>query len=91
VTSPHSIVVSWDQSTSPDAIGYRISYSTPASYISASNRIGNVLVTGRSITSHTVTGLEEDTLYVITVQTRTNNGFSVGSDNVPVATWTDGK
>jgi len=91
VTSPHSVEVKWDPSSSLDANGYRITYTTTASYISMSSRTGNEVVDGRASRSHTITGLEEDTLYVITIQTRTNNGFSVDSDNVPVTTWTSGK
>ena len=44
-----------------------------------------------STTSHTLTSLEENTPYSITVQTSTNNGFSGNSDVVSVTTWTAGK
>ena len=89
--SPQSVVVTWTQSPSADSTGYRIIHNTTAPYISVNNRSGNMTVNGPSTTSHTFTGLEENTPYTITVQTRTNIGFSVNSDPVSVTTWTDGK
>ena len=49
------------------------------------------MVTGRSTTSVTLTNLEENTLYTITVQTDSSGTLSVNSDVVSVTTWTDGK
>jgi len=87
VTTPRSIEVTWDQFPSPVATGYLISYTTIASYTSG----GSVMVTGRSTTSVTLTNLEENTPYTITVQTNSNSTLSVSSDPVSVTTWTDGK
>ena len=47
---------------------------------------------GRSTTSHTLTNLEEYTLYTITVQaTASDNRISANSNEVSVTTYTDGK
>ena len=87
VTSSQSVDVTWDQSPSVDANGYLISYTTVASYTSG----GSVMVTGHSTTSVTLTNLEENTPYTITVQTDRSGTFSGSSDPVSVTTWTDGK
>ena len=50
-----------------------------------------MMVTGRSITSVTLTNLEENTPYNITVQTDSSGTLSVNSDVVSVTTWKDGK
>ena len=89
--SSQSVEVTWTQSPSTDATGYHIIYTTTASYISVNSRSGNITVNNPGTTSHTFIELEENTLYTITVQTRTNIGFSVNSDPVSVTTWTDGK
>ena len=87
-----SVVVMWDQSPSTDVTGYLISYSTDASYISESDRMRSVMVTGRSTTSVTLTNLEENTPYTITVQSDSSiDGLSAASDIVSVTTLTDGK
>ena len=86
-----SVVVMWDQSPSTDVTGYLISYSTDASYISESDRMRSVMVTGRSTTSVTLTNLEENTPYTITVQSDSSDGLSAASDVVSVTTLTDGK
>jgi len=87
-----SVVVMWDQSPSTDVTGYLISYSTDASYVNESDRIRSVMVTGRSTTSVTLTNLEENTPYTITVQSDSSiDGVSVPSNVVSVITLTDGK
>ena len=49
-------------------------------------------VNGGSTTSGTLTNLEEDTLYIITVQaTTSDNRMSANSNEVSVRTYTDGK
>jgi len=81
-----SVVVMWDQSPSTDAIGYLVSYTSMASNTSG----GNVIVTGRSTTSVTLTDLEANTPYTITVQTDSSEGLSLPSDAVSVTTLTAG-
>ena len=86
--TPRSVEVTWNQSSSSDVTGYLISYTTTASYTSG----GSVTVSGGSTTSHTLTNLEEDTLYTITVQaTTSDNRMSANSNEVSVRTYTDGK
>ena len=88
VVTSLSIQFTWEQSLSPDVTGYLISYTTTASYTSG----GSVTVDGGSTTSHTLTNLEEDTLYTITVQaTISDNRMSANSNEVSVRTYTDGK
>ena len=85
--TPHAVKVMWVQSLS-DATGYLISYTTIASYTSG----GNVTVNGHDTTSYTLTNLEENTLYTITIQATTDdNRMSVYSNEVSVTTYTDGK
>ena len=87
VTS-RSIQITWEPSSSLNVTGYLISYTTTASYTSG----GNVTVDGGSTTSGTLTNLEEDTLYTITVQATTNdNRTCANSNEVSVRTYTDGK
>jgi len=87
-----SVVVMWEQSPSTDVTGYLISYSTNASYISKSDRMRSMIVTGRSTTTVTLTNLEENTPYTITVQSdSTSDGLSAPSGVVSVTTLTDGK
>ena len=86
--TPRSVVVSWEPSSSSDVTGYLISYTTNASYTSG----GNVTVNDGSTTSGSLTNLEEDTLYTITVQaTTSDNRMSANSNEVSVRTYTDGK
>ena len=86
--TPRSVEVTWKVSSAFDIIGYLILYTTTASY--AMN--GSMTVDGGSITSHTLTNLEEDTLYTITVQaTASDNRMSANSNEVLVRTYTDGK
>ena len=88
VVTSSSIQITWDPSSSSDVTGYLISYTTTASYTSG----GNVTVNGGSTTSGTLTNLEEDTLYTITVQaTTSDNRMSANSNEVSVKTYTDGK
>ena len=87
VTS-RSIQITWELSSSSDVTGYLISYTTTASYTSG----GSVTVDGGSTKSHTLTNLEEYTLYTITVQaTTSDNTMSANSNEVSVRTYTDGK
>ena len=87
VIKPRSIMVAWDQPSSTIITGYLISYSTTALYTSG----GNVMVTGRSTTTVTLTNLEEKTPYTITLQIDSNGVLSPPSDVVSVTTLTDGK
>ena len=86
-----SVVVMWDQSPSTDVTGYLISYFTDASYISDSDRMRSVMVSGRSTTSVTLTNLEENTPYTITVQSNSSDELSASSEVISVTTLTDGK
>ena len=86
VLSPRSVEVTWTLSSSPDVSGYLISYTTNASYTSG----GSVTVNNDSTIS--LTGLEENTLYSITIQAINSDGrLSANSNEVSVTTHTDGK
>ena len=88
VTAPHGVEVSWHESSSSGVTGYLISYITNASY--AMN--GSVTVNGGSNTSGTLTDLEEDTLYTITVQAITSdNRMSANGTVISVTTYTASK
>jgi len=87
VLSPHTIKVTWDQTSSSGVTGYLISYTTTASYTSG----GSVTVNGSSTTSGTLNNLEENTLYTITVQAISNSRTSGNSNKVSVTTMTDSK
>ena len=88
VLSSRSIMVTWVSSQSTDVTGYIISYTATASFSDE----GSVTVNGRSTTSDTLTNLEEDTLYTITVQaTGNDNRMSANSNEVSVTTYTAGK
>ena len=89
VLTPRSIRVSWDEVTAADVTGYRILYTTTAEYISPSSEM--MTVDDSDITSITFTGLEEATLYRISLESKIGTEFSIPSDVVPVTTWTDGK
>ena len=86
-----SVLVIWDQSPLTYVTGYLVSYSTDASYISESDRMGSVMVTGRSITSVALTNLEENTPYNITVQSDSSGGLGAPSYVASVTALTDGK
>ena len=88
VLTSRSILISWKISSSSNVTGYLISYTTTALYTSG----GNVTVDGGSTTSGTLTNLEEDTLYTITVQSIDSyNRMSANSNEVSVRTYSDGK
>ena len=88
VLTPRSVRVTWTVSSSPDVTGYLISYTTIVEYTSD----GSVTVNGGDTTSGTLTDLEENTLYTITVQaTASGNRMSGNSNVVSVTTYTDGK
>ena len=88
VVTSRSIQITWKPSSSTDVTSYLISYTTTASYTGG----GNVTVDGGSTTSGTLTNLEEDTLYTITVQATTSHStMSTNSNEVSVRTYTDGK
>ena len=88
VVTSRSIQITWEPSSSSGVTGYLISYTTTASYASG----GSVPVNDGSTTSSTLTNLEEDTLYTITVQaTTSDNRMSANSNEVSVRTCTDGK
>ena len=88
VSTPCSVEVTWDPSPSPIVTGYLISYTTSASYTSG----GSVTVNSNDTTSHTLTNLEENTLYTISAQATTDdNRMSTYSNEVSVMTYTDGK
>ena len=82
-----SIKVTWNRPSSPGVTHYLISYNTSALYTSG----GNVTVNGGSNTSHILTNLEENTLYIITVQAATNSRISATSNEVSVTTLADSK
>ena len=82
--TPRSVKVTWTISSSPDVTGYLISYTTNTSG-------GSATVNGGSTTSHTLSNLEESTLYTIIVQATTSNIRSGNSTAVSVTTYTDGK
>ena len=91
VLTPRSVEVTWTVSSSPDVIGYLISYTTTADYIDMNDRSDSVIVSGNSATSHTFVNLEESTLYTIGVRATTNDGGMSGSIVVSVTTYTDDK
>ena len=86
VLTPRSVQVTWEPSPSSNVSSYLISYTTTASYISG----GSMSVDGTT-TSHTLTNLEENTLYTVTVQATNSNGMSAYSNEVSVTTYTDGE
>jgi len=90
VLTPRSVKVTWNppsSSSSSNVIGYLISYTTTASY----TMNGRMTVNGGSTTSYTLTSLEENTLYTITVQAIGNGTRSPNSNEVSVRTYTAGK
>ena len=87
--TPRSVEVTWTVSSSPDVTGYLISYTTNAQYIDISSRSGSVMVS--SATSHTLSNLEENTLYTIGVRATTNDNRMSSNIEIPVTTYTDGK
>ena len=87
MTTPRSVEVTWHKSSSSGVTGYLISYTTTASYASG----GNVTVNDGSTTSGTLTNLEENTLYTITVQATSDNRMSANSTVISVTTYTASK
>ena len=88
VLSSGSIQIIWESSPTDDVNGYLISYTTTVPFTSRES----MMVNGGSTISHTLTDLEEDTLYTITVQaTTSDNRMSANSNEVSVRTYTDGK
>ena len=85
--TPRIVVVTWEPSSSSDVTGYLISYTTTASYASG----GKVTMDDVYSTTYTLTNLEEDTLYTITVQATSSSRMSANSNEVSVRTYTDGK
>ena len=78
--------VTWDELS--DATEYIISYSTTASNING----GNVIVKGGNTTCHTLTNLEGNTPYIITVQaTASDSRKSALSGEVSLVTHAAGK
>ena len=75
VLTPRSVVVTWEPPPSSNIISYLISYTTTALYTSG----GSMSVDGTT-TSHTLTNLEEGTLYNITVQATNSSGTSANSN-----------
>ena len=67
--TPRSVEITWNPSSSPDATGYLISYTTTASYTSG----GSVTVNGRDTKSSNLENLEENTSYTIIVQVTTDD------------------
>ena len=81
---PTSIELSWAPPTQLNGIitGYFLTYNTGSGELSSEN------ITA-SVTSYTVTGLEENTLYRLTVSAETSAGRGEGS-TVSVRTLPDG-
>lgn len=83
-----SVEVTWEApSPISNVTSYLITYTTTASYASNSN----LAVDGFDNTSGILTGLEESTLYIITVRAITDTEDSGESEEVTVTTYTDGK
>ena len=81
VLSHCSVEVTWDELS--DATEYIISYSTTASNIND----GNVTVKGGNTTCHTLTNLEGNIPYIITVQaTASDSRKSALSSKVSIRT-----
>ena len=81
--TPYSVEVKWDESSG--ATGYLILYTTTSSNAS-------VTVNDGSTTSYTLTSLEQNTQYTITIQANgDDNRMSVKSNEVAVVTYSDGK
>ena len=86
--TPRSVQVAWTPPSSlSDVTGYLISYTTTASYTSG----GSMMVSGNSAARGILSNLEEGTTYTITVQSNSNDGFSIDSNAVTVTTYTAGK
>ena len=87
VSTSRRVKITWNLSLACRIVTvYIISYTTNVSYASG----GNVTVNGNS-TNGTLTNLEENTLYTITVHAIANNTLSCYSCEVQTITYTDGK
>ena len=82
-----SAKITWDASLSPQVTSYLISYTTTAEYTKG----GRIRVYGQKSTSYTITSLEENTEYVVTVQAMINNIGSSNNPKVTILTYSDGK
>ena len=91
VLTPRSIEVTWNAIRQSYATGYLISYTTTASYTYGRS----VRVYGHTVTNYTLTNLEENTLYTVTVQGTYSGsgvtGVSAISNKFSIKTYTDGK
>ena len=89
VLTSTSVEVSWIPSNLiSNVIGYLIVYTTTASYTGG----GNMTVNGRDTANGVITGLEEYTLYAITVRAISGSRMLSGDSNeVSVRTYTDSK
>ena len=86
VLSHCSVEVTWDELS--NATEYIVSYSTTATNVYD----GNVTVKGGSTTCHTLTNLEGNTPYIITVQaTASDSRKSALSSEVSLVTHAAGK
>ena len=83
VTS-QSATFTWDASLSSQVTSYLISYTTTAEYTNG----GSITVSNHS-TSCTITNLEENTEYVVTVQAMINDIGSFANPKVTI--FTNGK
>ena len=81
-----SAKIIWDASLSPQVTNYLISYTTTAEYTSG----GSIKVNDRT-TSYTITHLEENTEYVVSVQATINTIGSSNNPKVKILTYSDGK
>ena len=89
VLTPYSVEVMWRPSfLLPNVTSYLISYTTTASYTSG----GTVTVNGFDALRYTLTDLEENTIYAVTVQAINDRGIPSSISNVAtVTTYTDGR
>ena len=81
-----SVKIMWDASLSSRVNSYLISYTTTAEY----TKNGSIKVNGRS-TSYTITHLEENTEYVVSVQAMIYKTGSSNNPKVKILTYSDGK
>ena len=84
-----SVQVRWSPSHPfSNVTSYLISYTTTALYTSG----GTMTINGTNTTSGILTGLEEYTVYTITVQAISGSGVTSGnSDEMSVRTYTAGR
>ena len=93
VLTPRSVMVTWNPSHPllTNVTSYMIHYITDVSYTDSAS----VTVDGINTTNYTLTSLEENTPYNITVQAVSIRGgmmlLSGNSNEVSVITFTDGK